>query len=478
MGLQIPSNRVQLPTYPLPIEIENILYLLGISMIMHPNTRHKKLLENERVRRWYENLQARSNLTADIYLRNLGLWLEWTGLNPDNVIEMARGQLEDFKGRILDQVRNMEKEGKQGSYIAVSLRPLLSYLKFYDMVVRLNINIRNENRNMTVEQETIPTNEEMDSILQRANLRQRAIIGLIAFSGIRPGAIGNYTGDDGLRIGDIIDLKVNKEGVNFEKLPALMIVRAELSKSNKRYYTFIGPQSAKYLKEYLNQRIQEGERLDAKSPVIRPDPNMSRLVEPKTFTMSTIVEREVKKAIKKAGFQWRPYVFRHRFGVSLDASEGKGLISHSWRMHIMGHVGDIETTYSTDKPLPESVIDDMREAFKKCLKNIETEEHGIKEEDVAKITSNTMRETAIMILETAYGMKLTDKEKEELMGLDVNDLQDRLRDIFSDKKAEILNNGNRNKIIPVNRLTEYLDNKWELVQIFPKGDRAVIKLPS
>ena len=447
-------------------------------MIMHPNTRHKKLLENERVRRWYENLQARSNLTADIYLRNLGLWLEWTGLNPDNVIEMARGQLEDFKGRILDQVRNMEKEGKQGSYIAVSLRPLLSYLKFYDMVVRLNINIRNENRNMTVEQETIPTNEEMDSILQRANLRQRAIIGLIAFSGIRPGAIGNYTGDDGLRIGDIIDLKVNKEGVNFEKLPALMIVRAELSKSNKRYYTFIGPQSAKYLKEYLNQRIQEGERLDAKSPVIRPDPNMSRLVEPKTFTMSTIVEREVKKAIKKAGFQWRPYVFRHRFGVSLDASEGKGLISHSWRMHIMGHVGDIETTYSTDKPLPESVIDDMREAFKKCLKNIETEEHGIKEEDVAKITSNTMRETAIMILETAYGMKLTDKEKEELMGLDVNDLQDRLRDIFSDKKAEILNNGNRNKIIPVNRLTEYLDNKWELVQIFPKGDRAVIKLPS
>ena len=478
MGLQIPSNRVQLPTYPLPIEIENILYLLGISMIMHPNTRHKKLLENERVRRWYENLQARSNLTADIYLRNLGLWLEWTGLNPDNVIEMARGQLEDFKGRILDQVRNMEKEGKQGSYIAVSLRPLLSYLKFYDMVVRLNINIRNENRNMTVEQETIPTNEELDSILQRANLRQRAMIGLIAFSGIRPGAIGNYTGDDGLRIGDIIDLKVNKEGVNFEKLPALMIVRAELSKSNKRYYTFIGPQSAKYLKEYLNQRIQEGERLDAKSPVIRPDPNMSRLVEPKTFTMSTIVEREVKKAIKKAGFQWRPYVFRHRFGVSLDASEGKGLISHSWRMHIMGHVGDIETTYSTDKPLPESVIDDMREAFKKCLKNIETEEHGIKEEDVAKITSNTMRETAIMILETAYGMKLTDKEKEELMGLDVNDLQDRLRDIFSDKKAEILNNGNRNKIIPVNRLTEYLDNKWELVQIFPKGDRAVIKLPS
>ena len=462
---------------------------------MHPNTRHKKLLENERVRRWYENLQARSNLTADIYLRNLGLWLEWTGLNPDNVIEMARGQLEDFKGRILDQVRSMEKEGKQGSYIAVSLRPLLSYLKFYDVVVRLNINIRNENRNMTVEQETIPTNEEMDSILQRANLRQRAIIGLIAFSGIRPGAIGNYTGDDGLRIGDIIDLKVNKEGVNFEKLPALMIVRAELSKSNKRYYTFIGPQSAKYLKEYLNQRIQEGERLDAKSPVIRPDPNMSRLEEPKTFMMSTIVEREVKKAIKKAGFQWRPYVFRHRFGVSLDASEGKGLISHSWRMHIMGHVGDIETTYSTDKPLPESVINDMRNAYQKCLPYLETEKKGLSEDELKakfeeqqKSLDRQFREQMLMMV----GFTKDEIESQNLLEKTTEEIQQIVRDKLSgsilnpqdiDKqierdKAELSKkvNGARQKIIPISLLEKYMQADFEFMAMLG-NEKAIIRLP-
>ena len=452
-------------------------------MVMHPNTRHKKLLENERVRRWYENLQARSNLTADIYLRNLGLWLEWTGLNPDNIIEMARDHLEVFKGRILDQVRNMEKDGKLGSYIAVSLRPLLSYLKFYDVVVRLNINIRNENRNMTVEQETIPTNEEMDSVLQRANLRQRAIIGLIAFSGIRPGAIGNYTGEDGLRIGDIIDLKLDKDGASFEKLPALMVVRAELSKSNKRYYTFIGPQSAKYLKEYLNQRIQEGERLDAKSQVIRPDTNMSRLEEPKTFMMSTIVEREVKKAIKKAGFQWRPYVFRHRFGVSLDASEGKGLISHSWRMHIMGHVGDIETTYSTDKPLPESVIDDMREAFKKCLKNIETEVRGISEEDkqsLEKVLTGT-------VLQKIFGY--SQEESDKLMQLSDEELQKELQKKLGNatdpesirRKAmqdarEIGKRKNRQVMIPISYVDQYFEQGFEFVSAIG-SDRAIMRLP-
>jgi hypothetical protein len=127
--------------------------------------------------------------------------------------------------------------------------------------------------------------------------------------------------------------------------------------------------------------------------------------------------------------------------------------------------------------LSEEVTEDMRQSYAKSLKFLETEEHGIKEEDVAKITSNTMRETAIMILETAYGMKLSDKEKEELMGLDTNELQERLKDIFRDKKAEILNNGNKHKTILEKDLETYLNKGWELVQIYPRGDKAVVKLP-
>ena len=449
---------------------------------MHPDTRHKKLLENERVRRWYENLKAKSNLTSDVYLRNLGLWMEWTGQDPDSVIELARNDVERFKGKIFDHVREMEKHGKQGSYIAVSFRPLLSYLKFYDVVIRLHINIRNEDRNMTVEQETIPTNEEMDSILQRANLRQRAIIGLIAFSGLRPGSIGNYTGNDGLSIGDIIDLKVDKDGATFEKLPALMIVRADLSKSRKRYHSFIGTQSAKYLKEYINQRIQDGEKINSKSPVITPDPNMSRIKEPKTFMMSTIVEREIKKAIVKAGFSWRPYVFRHRFGVSLDASEGKGLISHSWRMHIMGHVGDIETTYSTDKPLPVNVIDDMRKAFEKCLKNIETEVRGISEDDKHSIKKELRREVLTLL---GYN----EKQAEELMNLSNEELQKELqkklgnvidpesvkRKAMQDAK-EISKRKNKQVMIPIQFVDEYFNQGFEFVSQIG-NDRAIMKLP-
>ena len=441
---------------------------------MHPQTRHKKLLENERINDWYENLKASSNLTADVYLRNLGLWLEWIRENPDNVIDLAKNDLEKFRKKIMRQIRTMEGDGKAGSYISVSLRPLLAYLKFYDVSVRLNnINIKDEDKNRTVEEERIPTKEELESIIKRANLRQNAIISLVAFSGLRPGAIGNYTGDDGLKVGDIIDLAFENGKVKFAKLPALVRVRSELSKSNKRYHTFIGSQGAGFIQEYLNERIEKGESLTGESALIAPDPVMSRLENPNRFMMSVIVEREIMKGIIKAGFKWRPYVFRHYFGVNLDASEGKGLISHSWRMHIMGHVGDIETTYSTDKPLPEEIIEHMREAFKKCLKFIETEERGIKEEDYSKI----QLETAIMIMETAFKMKLTDEQKEELLKLEMSEFQKRLGEIFQQRKIDELNNGNKHKTIPEGQLEKYLNDGWELVQIYPKGDKAVIKLP-
>lgn len=50
--------------------------------------------------------------------------------------------------------------------------------------------------------------------------------------------------------------------------------------------------------------------------------------------------------------------------------------------------------------------------------------------------SFTIYSAIIMILETEYGMKLQDKEKEELMALDTNEFQERLKEIFKDKKAE------------------------------------------
>lgn len=440
---------------------------------MNPKTRHKVLLEkSERVRRWYYNLIARSQLTGDVYLRNLGLWLEALDLEPESTIVLARDNYELFKNKISDQVRVLEGNGKAGSYISTSLKPLISFLKFHNVVVKLQINIKNENRNITTENERVPTKAELATILRRATSRGKVSISLMAFSGLRPESLGNYLGNDGLRISDVQGLKISTNIVEFEKTPAQIVVRPELSKARHRYFTFIGNEGSVYLKEYLTQRLNSGEKLGPDSAIILTDKEMSRKEFANDFAVTTLISREIKKAITGSGYKWRPYVLRSYFAMALDIAEAKGSISHPWRQFIMGHKGDIESVYSTKKRLLPDMVEEMRAAYSNASKYFETEERGIKEEDYQRM----LRDSAIETFTGAFGITITEEQKEELRGLDTAEYQKRLGEIFKEKRTELLNNGNKHKTILERELEHYLNEGWELVQIYPKGDKAVVKL--
>jgi len=436
---------------------------------MNPSTRHKKLLENKKVDRWYSNVKARSQVTSDTYLRNFGLWLEYLNLDPDSVILLAKDNFEEFKGAVSDRIRKLEAKGTMGASISTSIKALISYLKFYNVVVRLGINIKNENRNLNAENERIPNKEELSKILRIATLRERVSISLMAFSGLRPEVLGNIDGTDGLTIGDIPDLTVVNGKVELRTVPLQINVKPELSKIRTRYFSFIGNEGSEYLKEYMETRIASGERITKASPVILPVEKQS-LDKKNKFLMTTLLLRRIKATIIKAGFDWRPYIFRVFFGTNLDTAETKGMITHPWRQFIMGHKGDIEETYTKR----EGMIDEGRNQYSKCLKFLETEEHGIKEEDYVK----QLRESGIMAVEIITGLKFTDEERDKLLSMSIEEFQDKLREVTKDKQAMALNNGNRHKTIPERELEAYLNKGWELIQIYPKGDKAVIKLPS
>ena len=433
---------------------------------MHPKTRHGKLLENKKVRRWYENLEARSTLTANVYLRNLGLWLEYLNKDPESIIEFAQGDFEEFKGSIADQIRRMEKNGTAGSSISTSIKPMISYLKFHNIVVRLNLNIKNENRNFKAEREVIPDKDQLSSILRKASLRERTAISLMAFSGLRPEVLGNDGGDDGLKLSDIPDLSL-ENGVEF-KIPARINVRGELSKTRLPYFSFLGAEGCKYLEDYLKERIRQGEHLKLESAVILPDAEMSRKENPNRFLSTVLLLRRIKSSIIKAGFKWRPYIFRAYFATNLDIAEGKGLISHPWRQFFMGHKGDIEETYTRR----EGIAEEGKEAYSRCLKYLETESKGISEQDSVKL----LRESTINSIEIYADIKLSEDERERLFSLNTDEFNEELRKIAKKSKAEMMNNGNKNKIILERELESYLNKGWELIQIYPNGDKAIVKL--
>ena len=439
-----------------------------------PRKKYESIMDNEDLKRWYNERARKSLITADTYLRRLGSFCNWASIKPWDLLSKEEKEITDL---VSDYVSYAETDRKfAGQYILSTVKAIKSWLNHNNKKLTRKIETGNGVSNTTLVSERIPTQEELKKIFASGNPRSRVACALMAHSGTRPEVLGDYTGENGLKLRDLPELKIEGSKAIFERIPAMITVRPELSKARKQYITFLGNEGCFYVSAYLEQRIAEGEKLSSNSPLITPSKFGLRS---ETSHIRTInIGDLVRQSIRASGFKGRPYVLRSYFDTQLMLAESKGLILRDYRQFFMGHVGDIEHRYTVNRQrLPEDVIEDMRQSYAKASKFLETEEKGIKEEDVAKITSNAMRETAIMILETAYGIKLSDKEKEDLMELDINDLQERLKEIFKDKKAEILNNGNKHKTIPERDLEGYLNKGWELVQIYPRGDKAVVRLP-
>ncbi len=441
---------------------------------MNPLTRHRKLLENKKVERWYENLKARSQVTSDIYLRNFGLWLEYLNLDPETIITMARDHFEEFKDSVSDVIRALERKGTMGASISTGIKPMISYLKYYNVSVKLGINIKNENRNLKAEKEVIPGKEDLAKILRMATLRERVSITLMAFSGLRPEVLGNIDGSDGLVIGDIPDLRITEGKINYDHVPVKINVRPELSKIRTAYFTFLGPEGSEYLKEYLESRIASGETLKENTTVIMPVEKQS-LEKKNRFLLTTLLLRRIKGTITKAGYDWRPYIFRIYFGTNLDSAEAKGLISHPWRQFIMGHKGDIEETYTKR----EGKVDEGREQYSKCLQYLGTERKGLTEDEVEKkfrtqlllMAGFSEQEIQEKNFLNMTAEEITKLAREKLFGMNRGDIAIQIQ-----KDKQELNGSHKQKVVSIDIIEEYINNGF-IVKMALGNDRAVVELP-
>ena len=422
--------------------------------------KYQELLLDEDARRWFENLRAKSVLTATVALRNLGHYCEIMHTNPKEILNKAKANEKDFRYEFADFVRDMESKGKAGSYIARFKKVILSWLKFNGIRLQLAVNISGENETPTIANERVPSKEELARILRKATSRGRVIIALMAYSGLRPESLGNYEGTDGLRLGDLKELKLSDE-IQFDKIPVTVMVKSKLSKARHQYFSFIGEEGATYIKEYLEERRKLGEELSYDSPLLQFDP---RGIKKNAFLRTTLVTRDVRDAIPGAGLKMRPYVLRAYFSTALDIAESKGLISHPWRQFIMGHKGDIEARYSTNKRLPPDMIEEMRESYKKCLKYLETRIEP--SESDAKIYLQQQ-------LLLAVGYK---QEEIDIMNLTEMD-NEAFQKLLRDKVAGAMSgNGSKQRLVSVDEIEKYLSEGFEFQAVLPNG-KAIMKMP-
>jgi hypothetical protein len=287
--------------------------------------KQRHLLEDEHVRRWYDDLCRGSKATADVYQRRLGSICALRGTTPSELIALGRRDEELFCNFILDLVSEMENQGKAGSYISSNLKALKSWLSHNGVEISKWLKVRGAHDTPTLRETGTLSARELWSLFQSSPLLTRCICALMAQAGLHPEVVGNYDATDGLTVGDLPELKVWDGNVAFLKIPTRITMRGELSKAGHQYFTFLAGEGCEYLQEYLTQRIRSGERMDPSTPLVAPRRSSRH------FLRASMISKLIRKKLRECNIQARPYDLKHTFSTALLLAESQGLIRRDYR---------------------------------------------------------------------------------------------------------------------------------------------------
>ena len=170
-----------------------------------------KNYNSEDIQRWRDNVSRGSTQTSEIYYRRLKAFCQKNSLTPTSIIKL---DTKGIKNLLMDNVTVLEKEGYKGSYIKSIMKAVKSWLTYNDKKTP-RIKIKNADARETVENEIIPTQNELKTVFNQLRQRGKVSLTLMSQSGLRPQVLG--MGSDGLKIGDIVDLEIIGNKILFKK---------------------------------------------------------------------------------------------------------------------------------------------------------------------------------------------------------------------------------------------------------------------
>lgn len=411
--------------------------------------RCSRLLKDEDIKLWYDNLNSES--AKRLYLESLCRYSEHRKINPNVIVEEFRKDIAVEEKKLQAYILGI-KSKYAPKVVHNNLVGVKSWLRHNGITVVRKINVGNVRITPTIEDEYPPGPEELRRILSYGDVRVKANISLIAFAGIRPSAAA------GLKVKDFPDLKIIENKVSFEKTPAPIKVRAELSKNGKSYLTFLSSEGCEYVAEYLNWRIRLGNTLSPQSNVLASG-QKARI---KTYSRKGF-HRLIKRVFEKAGFPFRPYVLRSYFDTAIMNARS---IPYDYQHFWMGHSGSIEATYTVNKMLPDWQIEEMRKVFKQYvepkLSTIPLNEPVSREE----LALDAIRKVAAAFDIDPLKVRIekqTELKRELKLDEEMELLQNEIK-----LKTNISNTTNnrpyQSKIIDEKEIVQHVEEGWEIIR--------------
>jgi len=184
--------------------------------------KYRSLLDDEDVARWVRNLERGSPVTAEVSLRRLGKASTLLGLTPRQVVTEAEANPKQFQDSLEDIVSKLEDESRSPGYISNIIKIVRQWLKYNNVILTRHIKIKNSSATPTIENEQVPSQQELARLLRNSSSRIRVAEVLMAFADLRPETVGNFNGSDGLRLGDLPEVIIENNRVEIKKVPTMI----------------------------------------------------------------------------------------------------------------------------------------------------------------------------------------------------------------------------------------------------------------
>jgi integrase len=279
--------------------------------------------------------------TKKAYKFHLSLFCKHHNSNPDSLIQLNPDQM---KTMVLDYIVHLKKVAKQSSEkprpgeisvnsIKTYLAGVQSFLEFNDIVLNWKKIARYYPEPVTNNLRAY-TKEEIAKLLAIADIRDRCVILLMAFTGMRVGAVKS------LKLRHLTRLKSDENQSNI----GLLSVYHE-SKSD-RYTALVTPECMGAIDEYIEYRKKQHEKITDDSYII--------LDKYATFSKNTnrpspVAEQNINKQIKfllrKAGLSYDQLQPDHSLRRFFNTCLMNSNVAYSFKELLMGHSVKLDDTY-------------------------------------------------------------------------------------------------------------------------------------
>jgi len=317
------------------------------------------LLKDADIKRWCDNLSEGSPRTADVYLAWLQHFADFTKASPtDSVLRFKSGDSgkKEVQDSISDFIHHLLTKGFAPKSLNGALSAVRSWFRWNECLVTRQIKIRGLKTTPTIEDERLPTRQELNQALNFGDLRQKIAIGTIAFAGLR------FDSTAKLHLKDLLDVRIENNRVIVDNQYTRLRVVVVASKNKRPYFVFSPAQLTDWVRQYLESRARDGEQLGPESSLLVTSQrhfSHGRFVEKGQPLSRQAVAKEVRLAFKASGQKFRPYVMKSYFSMALQSA---GLTFDKVEFYL-GHVGPMSLNYGMRKELPKEKVEELRTEF-------------------------------------------------------------------------------------------------------------------